>query len=184
MYVSRDHWCEHKFTSPHICPESTIFSERRWQSFGQWREGPHHRHVRRKSVGHSHAVNNNVRGVCHDPQSCEILMSPPLQLELHATSYTQSLHDLYSENPAFQYIQINLQENILKSILVHIFLSSLRSKIPPHQHARYLVSRQNMVRISLHLVNCIIDAVYGLSGVRSGTAWNDQQSHWLRLPCG
>jgi hypothetical protein len=70
------------------------------------------------------------------------------KLQMHATSYTKSLNGLYHKHPVYQYIQINLQENILKSILVNIFLSSLRSKIPPDQHTRYLVSRQNMVRIS------------------------------------
>lgn len=54
-----------------------------------------------------------------------------------------------------------MQENILKSILVKLFLSSLRSKIPPDQHSRYLVSRQNMVRIilpnlaKLHCSDCV-----------------------------
>ena len=72
-----------------------------------------------------------------------------VQFQIHATSFTRSLNGLYHKHPVYQYIQINLQENILKSILVKIFLSSLRSKIPPDQHTRYLVSRQNMVRISL-----------------------------------
>jgi len=82
--------------------------------------------------------------------------------EIHATSYTKSLHGLYHKHPVYQYIQINLQENILKSILVNIFLSSLRSKIPPDQHTRYLVSRQNMeyVREPLGMTNSRIGYVY------------------------
>jgi len=82
--------------------------------------------------------------------------------EIHATSYTKSLNALYHGHPVYQYVQINLQENILKSILVNIFLSSLRSKIPPDQHTRYLVSRQNMeyVREPLGMTNSRIGYVY------------------------
>ncbi|KAI0298684.1 ATP10 protein-domain-containing protein [Multifurca ochricompacta] len=82
--------------------------------------------------------------------------------ELHAASYTEALNALYQRNPVYQYVQINLQENILKSILVNIFLSSLRSKIPPAQHTRYLVSRQNMeyVREPLGMTNGRIGYVY------------------------
>jgi len=82
--------------------------------------------------------------------------------EIHATSYTNSLNGLYRNHPVYQYIQINLQENILKSILVNIFLSSLRSKIPKDQHTRYLVSRQNMeyVREPLGMTNSRIGYVY------------------------
>ena len=97
--------------------------------------------------------------------------------------YTKSPNALYRKNPMYQYVQINLQENILKSILVHIFLSSLRSKIPPNQHTRYLVSRQNVVRASRNLVDSIIYTMHHL-GVRAGTTRNDQQSHRLCLPCG
>jgi ATPase complex subunit ATP10 len=82
--------------------------------------------------------------------------------EIHAASYTKWLNHLHQRSPIYQYIQINLQENILKSLLVHLFLSSLRSKIPPHQHTRYLVSRQNMeyVREPLGMTNGRIGYVY------------------------
>jgi len=82
--------------------------------------------------------------------------------EIHAKSYAESLNGLYHKHPVYQYIQINLQENILKSLLVHLFLSSLRSKIPPHQHTRYLVSRQNVeyVREPLGMTNSRIGYVY------------------------
>ncbi|KAH9039208.1 ATPase assembly factor ATP10 [Lactarius hengduanensis] len=82
--------------------------------------------------------------------------------ELHATSYTKTLNSTYQGHPLYQYVQINLQENILKSILVHIFLSSLRSKVPPDQHTRYLVSRHNMdyLREPLGMTNSRIGYVY------------------------
>lgn len=40
--------------------------------------------------------------------------------------------------------QINLQENPLKSFLVSMFLSSLRSQIPPRQQPTYLLSHQSL----------------------------------------
>jgi ATPase complex subunit ATP10 len=82
--------------------------------------------------------------------------------ELHAASYTETLNSRYQGHPVYQYIQINLQENILKSILVNIFLSSLRSKVIPEQHTRYLVSRQNMeyLREPLGMTNSRIGYVY------------------------
>jgi hypothetical protein len=103
-----------------------------------------------------------------------------MQLKLHATSYTETLNSHYQGHPVYQYIQINLQENILKSILVNIFLSTLRSKVPPDQHTRYLVSRQNMVCASRALTDCI---THIMPGVPAGATWNDQQSYWLCLPC-
>ena len=104
-----------------------------------------------------------------------------MQLKLHAASYTETLNSKYQGHPVYQYIQINLQENILKSILVNIFLSSLRSKVSPDQHTRYLVSRQNMVCTAPALTDYV---THIMPGVPAGAAWNDQQSYWLRLPCG
>ncbi|KAF9010000.1 ATP10 protein-domain-containing protein [Cyathus striatus] len=40
--------------------------------------------------------------------------------------------------------EINVQENLLKSLLVSMFLRSLRRTIPVEQHANYLVSSQNL----------------------------------------
>ncbi|TFY77872.1 hypothetical protein EWM64_g6136, partial [Hericium alpestre] len=82
--------------------------------------------------------------------------------EYHASSFTDRVNQLYQEHPSYQYIQINLQENILKSLLVHLFLSSLRSKIPHRLHPTYMVSRQNMeyVREQLGMVNSRIGYTY------------------------
>jgi len=41
-------------------------------------------------------------------------------------------------------VQINLQENALKSWLVGFFVSRMRKQIPERQHATYLLSHQNM----------------------------------------
>lgn len=41
-------------------------------------------------------------------------------------------------------IQVNLQENLLKSFLVSLFLSSLRNTVPSELHPTYILSSQNM----------------------------------------
>ncbi|KAI9509244.1 ATPase assembly factor ATP10, partial [Russula earlei] len=106
-------------------------------------------------------VKTHTTHMCAGKVSVIAMLSTKIS-EIHARSYAKSLNDLYREHPVYQYIQINLQENVLKSILVNIFLSSLRSKIPPSQHTRYLVSRQNMeyVRESLGMTNSRIGYVY------------------------
>jgi len=106
-------------------------------------------------------VKTHTTHMCAGKVSVIAMLSTKIS-ELHAASYTQSLNSLYRGHPVYQYIQINLQENILKSILVNIFLSSLRSKIPLDQHTRYLVSRQNMeyVREPLGMTNSRIGYVY------------------------
>lgn len=65
-------------------------------------------------------------------------------------------------NPKYSFIQINLQENLLKSLLVSMFLSSLRQTIPPELQPTYLVSSQNMeyLRDNLGMVNKHIGYVY------------------------
>ncbi|KAM0750509.1 hypothetical protein T439DRAFT_254080 [Meredithblackwellia eburnea MCA 4105] len=64
--------------------------------------------------------------------------------EEHINSFVRpTLSDL-SENPLFQYVYINLQENPLKGFLVTMFLSSLRKRIPNEQQASYILSHQSL----------------------------------------
>lgn len=58
--------------------------------------------------------------------------------------YSAPILDSYRNDPDFQYVQINCQENKLKWILVGIFISSLRRSIPEDLRANYLVSTQNL----------------------------------------
>lgn len=60
--------------------------------------------------------------------------------EIHSASFTSPTLDRYSTNPLFQHIQINLQMNVLKSLLVSLFMSSLRRSVPPSQHSTYLLA--------------------------------------------
>lgn len=41
-------------------------------------------------------------------------------------------------------VQVNLQENPLKSFLVSMFVSSLRKTVPAEYHATYLLSHQSL----------------------------------------
>ncbi|KAJ8489579.1 hypothetical protein ONZ45_g13529 [Pleurotus djamor] len=82
--------------------------------------------------------------------------------EIHAKGFVEPTYERYKDHPLFQYIQINLQENLLKSILVNLFTKSLRGVIPPELHSHYLVSSQNMeyVRDPLGMTNSKVGYVY------------------------
>lgn len=71
-------------------------------------------------------------------------------------------NEAFLSNPKYRFIQINLQENLLKSLLVSMFLSSLRQTISAGLQPTYLVSSQNMeyVRERLGMVNKHIGYVY------------------------
>jgi len=80
----------------------------------------------------------------------------------HVASFAGRSEKLYRDRPNFQYVQINIQENPLKSFLVSLFLSSLRRTIPKHLHPTYIVSHQNMelLRDDIGMVNKHTGYVY------------------------
>ncbi|KAJ8693578.1 Mitochondrial ATPase complex subunit atp10 [Pleurotus ostreatus] len=82
--------------------------------------------------------------------------------EIHAKGFVDPTYEHYGTHPLFQYVQVNLQENLLKSILVNLFTKSLRSTIPPELHPYYLVSSQNMeyVRDAIGMTNSKVGYVY------------------------
>jgi hypothetical protein len=55
-------------------------------------------------------------------------------------------------------VQINLQENVLRSLVVSVFVSSIRIKVPPALHRTYLLSNQNIdyVRAPLGRTNAYV----------------------------
>jgi ATPase complex subunit ATP10 len=55
-------------------------------------------------------------------------------------------------------VQINLQENVLRSLLVSVFVSSIRAQVPPALHRTYLLSTQNMeyARAPLGMTNAYV----------------------------
>ncbi|KAG6830109.1 hypothetical protein H0H92_002158 [Tricholoma furcatifolium] len=82
--------------------------------------------------------------------------------EVHSKGFITPTFQRYSSNPLFQHVQINLQENILKSLLVKVFIRSLRNVVPAALHSTYLVSSQNMeyVRDALGMTNSKVGYVY------------------------
>jgi len=100
-------------------------------------------------------------------------------MQEHAKSFTELSLEAYRSNPLFRFVQvcsvaasglrpllmmlqINLQENPLKGFLVSLFLSSIRSRVPPDLQSTYLVSRQNMeyVREPMGMINKHVGYVY------------------------
>ncbi|KAL7007872.1 Mitochondrial ATPase complex subunit atp10 [Cystobasidiomycetes sp. EMM_F5] len=64
--------------------------------------------------------------------------------EAHVQSYAARITEAMKNEPLFQFVQINCQENRLKWILVGIFISSLRRSVPPQHRDTYFVSTQNL----------------------------------------
>ncbi|KAG2050033.1 hypothetical protein BDR06DRAFT_960726 [Suillus hirtellus] len=103
----------------------------------------------------------------HTASMCEgrisvISMLSTRMSEIHVNGFTTPTNERYLSNPLYQYVQINLQENLLKSFLVSLFLSSIAKSVPQELHSTYLVSSQNMefVREHLGMVNKHIGYVY------------------------
>jgi len=82
--------------------------------------------------------------------------------EEHAKSFTAPALETHESHPLFRFVQINLQENLLKGFLVSMFLTSIRTRTPAHLQPTYLVSRQNMeyLREPLGMLNKHIGYVY------------------------
>jgi ATPase complex subunit ATP10 len=91
-----------------------------------------------------------------------ILLDTDTRGQINAKGFVDPTHARYASHPLYQYVQVNLQENILKSFLVNIFLSSLRRVIPQELHPTYLVSTQNMeyVRDALGMTNTRVGYVF------------------------
>ena len=99
----------------------------------------------------SHTFHHLYRLIKHPPPS-----------QVQTASFVDPTNEVFLSNPNYRFIQINLQENLLKSLLVSMFLSSLRQTIPVELQPTYLVSSQNMeyVRENLGMVNKHIGYVY------------------------
>lgn len=92
----------------------------------------------------------------------DITESNSSSFQLNAKSFVDPTHARFSSNPLYQYVQINLQENLLKSFLVKMFRNSLRSSVQKELQPNYLVSSQNMeyVRDALGMTSTRVGYVY------------------------
>lgn len=82
--------------------------------------------------------------------------------EMQAKMFTEPTHNEFKDHSHYQLIQLNLQENLLKSMLVSLFASGIKRSIPQEQWSRYLITSQSMdyVREDLGLQNKHIVYVY------------------------
>jgi hypothetical protein len=60
--------------------------------------------------------------------------------EEHVASFTRPVLEDWSHRPGFQLVQINHQENPLKSMLLNFFLSSLKRSVEEERWGTYIVS--------------------------------------------
>ena len=116
----------------------------------------------REDIRNLDALDQNIRG-----ESDIYSSQPPFLRFVHPSqvqtaSFVDPTNEAFLSNPNYRFVQINLQENLLKSLLVSMFLSSLRQTIPAELQPTYLVSSQNMeyVRDDLGMVNKHIGYVY------------------------
>lgn len=81
---------------------------------------------------------------------------------MHAQGFIEPTQNRFSSHPQYQYVQINLQENLLKAFLVNLFLGKLRQHVPVELQENYLVSTQNMeyVREAMGMTNSKVGYVY------------------------
>jgi len=106
-------------------------------------------------------VTVHTTDLCKDHVSIIAILTTLLS-ESHVKSFVEPVLKEYDSNPNFRYIQINLQENRLKSILVSMLINRLKGNVPEKYHSTYMLSHQNMeyVREDLGLLNKHIGFVY------------------------
>lgn len=92
--------------------------------------------------------------------------------------FLNPVNEAFHEHSHYQQVSINLQENMLKSMLVSFFASSIRKTIPEEQWGRYLISSQNMECVQSPLHGYLTLTTLQLRQRRHG---NDQQAHCLRI---
>lgn len=86
----------------------------------------------------------------------------PTGFQINVKGFIDPTHARYASHPLYQIVQVNLQENLLKSFLVNLFLKSLRRVTAKELHPTYLVSSQNMeyVRDALGMTNSRVGYVF------------------------
>ncbi|EPS95630.1 hypothetical protein FOMPIDRAFT_130972 [Fomitopsis schrenkii] len=105
--------------------------------------------------------NIHTTGLCAGKVSVIAMLTTRVS-ELQVVNYIKPTHEQYSSHPMYRYVQVNLQENLLKSLLVSMFTSSIRKTVPEELWESYLVSSQNMdyVRYDMGMTNSRIGYVY------------------------
>ncbi|KAJ6593457.1 ATP10 protein-domain-containing protein [Mycena capillaripes] len=81
---------------------------------------------------------------------------------LQTKSFINAVHPRFASNPLYQRVHINIQENILKALVVNLFLHNLRAKVPKELYGNCLLSTQNMeyLREPMGCINRMVGYVY------------------------
>ncbi|KAJ7647683.1 ATP10 protein-domain-containing protein [Roridomyces roridus] len=81
---------------------------------------------------------------------------------LQTKSFVNAVHPRFESHPLYQRMHINIQENILKALVVNMFLRNLRAKVPKELHGNCLLSTQNMeyLREPMGLINRMVGYVF------------------------
>ncbi|KZT03768.1 uncharacterized protein LAESUDRAFT_658941 [Laetiporus sulphureus 93-53] len=82
--------------------------------------------------------------------------------ELQTANFVKPTLDQFANHPSFRFVQVNLQENLLKSLLVSMFISGIRKTIPERYWETYIISSQRMdyLREDIGMTNRHVAYVY------------------------
>ncbi len=141
--------------------ESSLFPKREWAVHRRWIKEGHDDDVLWEDIVDCHAGEPDISGA-YSYTAISRRVPLNVNIQVHAESFVAPTYSRFRTNPLFQYVQVNLQENILKSFLVRMFSNSLRSTVPKELHSTYLVSSQNMeyVHDPLGMTNSKVGYVY------------------------
>ncbi|KAH9899223.1 ATP10 protein-domain-containing protein [Cubamyces lactineus] len=82
--------------------------------------------------------------------------------EIQTAQFVEPTESSFGSHPLFQRVQINLQDNQLKTLLVSLFISSIRKGVPEALWPTYLISSENIeyLREPLGIANRHVGYVY------------------------
>ncbi|TBU25951.1 ATP10 protein-domain-containing protein [Dichomitus squalens] len=82
--------------------------------------------------------------------------------EIQTAHFVEPTQKAFGSNPDFQLVQINLQDNLVKSWLVSLFTSGIKKQVPEQLWPTYMISNQNMeyLREPLGIANKHVGYVY------------------------
>lgn len=95
--------------------------------------------------------------------------------------FIEPTHNEFKDHSHYQLIQLNLQENLLKSMLVSLFASGIKKSIPKEQWSRYLISSQNMEWVALFFPRFLVGSRFALSYVREDLGLHNKHIVYVYL---
>ncbi|TEB34348.1 hypothetical protein FA13DRAFT_82020 [Coprinellus micaceus] len=109
----------------------------------------------------SDKATKNTTEMCYGKVTVLSMLSTKIS-EIHSQALIEPTYSHFASSPHFQYLQVNLQENVLKAFLVNLFVRQLREAVPRELHDTYLISTQNMeyIREPLGMTNSQVGYVY------------------------